>query len=91
MLSGRIKQLVFVHPNSHMICSNIEIQLLNNNCLIFQDWFIVRTKVNTAVYRLVAYLHCWGITHVRVYQYFSIIAEFLYLTKYQLQHVCSKL
>ena len=32
MLSGRIEQLVFVHPDSHMICSNIEIQLLNNIC-----------------------------------------------------------
>ena len=29
MLSGRIVQLVFVHPDSH-ICSNIETQLLNN-------------------------------------------------------------
>ena len=33
MLSGRIEQWVFVHPDSHIICSNIEIQLLNNNCL----------------------------------------------------------
>ena len=32
MLSGRIEQLVFVHPDSHMICSNIETQLLNNIC-----------------------------------------------------------
>ena len=33
MLSGRIERFVFVHAGSHMICSNIEIQLLNNNCL----------------------------------------------------------
>ena len=33
MLSGRIEQLFFFHPDSHTICSNIDIQLLNNNCL----------------------------------------------------------
>ena len=33
MIPGIIEQLVFFHPDSHMICSNIGIQLLNNNCL----------------------------------------------------------
>ena len=33
MLSGRIEQFVFFYPDSHMICGNIEIHLLNNNCL----------------------------------------------------------